>query len=412
MELPNFRGSNRAWNQSNENKMCVDLSSEHYRLDNFSQNVKDQLDENTQCQANDWDSSAQFIDQDYQGFCGKHKGGSDRKQRTSVQSKIGQLYKLASQVSDKILTLKCNIAYYDISEQEATDQVADLEQEYDSLVYEVYTMTDIPELKDIQKSLEDLLQQCKEQEKVVEDLKNDNRLNYMKSMIMDQLDQGNSSEGSSNSQTKFKFTFQLENKSQQSSQSQQISKHDNEDESEFEEPKNTRRTKNKRRLIVYDEPPLSKYSDAFKMLLIFVIFMLSWTLFDENNKDGIKAIRKLSVGEIILGLDVNIPIFSKSDSAKLLDNLQNMVHVHKFGKDRFAEITIVEDIGEDEFKALIDLHKRGHVVNFKNKWFNQKWANFIADNIPQKDIISVTLNGAVKYSKIGWKYIKGAFRIV
>jgi hypothetical protein len=144
------------------------------------------------------------------------------------------------------------------------------------------------------------------------------------------------------------------------------------------------------------------------MFLIFIIFMLSWTIFDENNKNGVRVIKRLPVEEIIQGLDVNIPFLPKADNDRMLDGLQSLLNTHRYGKGRFADITITQIVGNEDFDAIIRLHRQGHQITFKNHILNQKWLNYIIDNIPQKTIIEAAVDKVVKLTTKTYNFAKRA----
>jgi ABC-type phosphate transport system auxiliary subunit len=91
--------------------------------------------------------------------------------------------------------------------------VSSLEQEFDSCVSELYTLSNLTEFRDILNDLVELVTECQEQEKNIQDLKSDIQVEYMKSMILGQIEQKNELENNREYQNKFQFSFKLDDNS-------------------------------------------------------------------------------------------------------------------------------------------------------------------------------------------------------
>ena len=164
--------------------VVVSINSEFMSLDEFTSKLRKCFDQELNWSEVGCKCQPSFIDKSYELYCNLHKDSIELKDRCTIDLKVDQMYNLISQVADKLLTLKCNLAYYKSSKsEELQSTLYDMQQDFNKWVHECYNLTEPMALKDVEKLLNKILKGCRSILPQLEGTKDSRYVEFMKSRI-------------------------------------------------------------------------------------------------------------------------------------------------------------------------------------------------------------------------------------
>ena len=102
-------------------EIMVTTNTTFYNLDTLTKRLTKQFSKHIKCMVSGCQKVCSFIGNASDGVCADHKNQVDGESRQTVKAKVIFMHKIASETGNKVLSLKCNAAYYAISDPDVED---------------------------------------------------------------------------------------------------------------------------------------------------------------------------------------------------------------------------------------------------------------------------------------------------